>query len=203
MEEVIRSITDPELLSQIERVVPFHGYLSTGVFVGIQIYNIARRRLGFPEGERLFVTCETLSCMPDAFQVLGGCTIGNKGLRIENLGKMGATISRRAPRGAKMVNGIRIVLDPAKTAYYPRLHSWYMNIDKVPHEVAISDLIRAEDGVYTWEMVDLEVPEKPEKRTAVCQSCGESFVLEADEKICKSCPQRSKKSIDICSAGIR
>ena len=72
MEEVIRSITDPEILSQIERVVPFHGYLSTGVFVGIQIYNIARRTLGFSEGKRLSVTCETSSCMPDAFQVLGG-----------------------------------------------------------------------------------------------------------------------------------
>ena len=147
MEEVIRSITDPEILSQIERVVPFHGYLSTGVFVGIQIYDIARRTLGFSEGDRLFVTCETSSCLPDAFQVLGGCTIGNKGLRIENLGKMAATISRRAPRGAERVNGKRTVLDPAKTASYPRLHSWQMKIDKVPHEEAISDLIRAEEAV--------------------------------------------------------
>jgi formylmethanofuran dehydrogenase subunit E len=203
LEEVIRSITDPEMLTQIERVVPFHGYLSTGVFVGIQIYNIARRALGFSQGERLFVTCETSSCMPDAFQVLGGCTIGNKGLRIENLGKMAATISRRAQRDAQTVNGIRIVLDPAKTATYPRLHSWYMNLDKVPHEEAISDLIRAQEGVYTWEMVDLEVPEKSEKRIAVCHSCSESFVLQGDERSCKSCAERSKSDIEIGSAGIR
>ncbi len=203
MEEVIRSITDRGVLSQIERVVPFHGYLSTGVFVGIQIYDIARRALGFSEGERLFVTCETSSCLPNAFQVLGGCTIGNKGLRIENLGKMAATISRRAPRGAERVNGKRIVLDPAKTASYPRVHSWYMKIDKVPHEETISDLIRAEDGIYTWRMVDLEVLEKPETRIAVCNSCGESFVLQGDERSCKSCAQRSKSKIEIGSAGIR
>jgi len=191
LEEAIRSISDPELLSQIERVVPFHGYLSTGVFVGIQIFNIARRTLGFPEGERLFVTCETFSCMPDAFQVLGGCTIGNGRLRIEDRGKMAATISRRALQGTTRVKGVRIVLDPAKTASYPRLHSWYMNIKKVPHEKAISDLIRAGDGIYTCEIVDVEMPEKSKKRIAVCGDCGESFVLLEDERLCRSCAERS------------
>ena len=191
MEEVIRSISDPELLTQIERVVPFHGYLSTGAFVGIQIYNIARRELGFSEGERLFVTCETFSCMPDAFQVLGGCTIGNKGLLIEDRGKMAATFSRRAPKGAARVEGVRVVLDPAKTAFYPGLHSWYMNIEKVSHEEAISDLIRAEDEVYTWVMVEVEVAEKPKKRIAVCKNCGESFVLRGEERLCRSCAEGS------------
>ena len=191
MEEIIRSISDQELLRQIERVVPFHGYLSTGAFVGIQIYNIAKGALGFSEDERLFVTCETFSCMPDAFQVLGGCTIGNKGLRIEDFGKMAATISRRAPKGATRVEGVRVVLDPAKTATYPRLHSWYMNLEKVPHEEAIRDLIRAGDRVYTWEMVEVEVAEKPKKRIAICESCGDSFVLRKDERRCRSCAERS------------
>lgn len=203
MEEVIRTITDPKLLSQIERLVPFHGYLSTGVFVGIQIYNIARRTLGFSEGERLFVTSEILSCMPDPLQVLGGCAIGNKGLKIEDQGRVAAKISRRAPRGVAAAKGVRIVLDPAKTASYPRLHSRYMNTEKVPNEEAISDLIRAEEGVYTWEMVDLEVPERPEKKVAVCHSCRESFVLQGDERSCKSCAERSKSDIEIGSAGIR
>jgi len=191
LEMVTRSISDPELLRQIVRVVPSHGYLSTGAFVGIQIFNIARRALGFSEGERLFVTCETFSCMPDAFQVLGGCTIGNKGLWIEDLGKMAATISKRAPRGATRIEGVRIVLDPAKTASYPRLHTWYMNTEKVPHEEAISDLNRAEDGVYTWEMVEVEVAEKPKKRIAICKNCCESFVLWGDERLCRSCAEGS------------
>lgn len=191
MEEIIRSISDPEQLRQIEKVVPFHGYLSTGAFVGIQIYNIAKRALGFSDGERLFVTCETFSCMPDAFQVLGGCTIGNKGLRIEDLGKMAATVSRRAPKGATRVEGVRVVLDPAKTATYLRLHSWYMNLEKVPHEEAISDLIRAGDRVYTWKIVEVEVAEKPKKRIAICEICGDSFVLREDERRCRSCAERS------------
>jgi formylmethanofuran dehydrogenase subunit E len=191
VEEVIRSISDPELFSQIERVVPFHGYLSTGAFVGIQMFNIARRALGSSEGESLFVTCETFSCMPDAFQVLGGCTIGNRRLLIEDRGKMAATISRRAPKGATRAEGVRVVLDPAKTSSYPRLHSWYMNIEKVPHEEAIRDLIRAGDEVYSFETVEIEVAEKPEKRIAVCGNCGESFVIRGEERLCRSCAERS------------
>ena len=83
MEEMLQLITDKEMRSQIERVVPFHGYLSTGAFIGIQMFNLARRILGISEGERIFVTCETYNCLPDPFQVLAGATIGNKGLKIE------------------------------------------------------------------------------------------------------------------------
>ena len=81
MEEILKKIDDPKMRSQIEKVVPFHGYLSTGAFAGIQMLNIARRVLEASEGDRLFVTCETYNCLPDPFQVLAGATIGNKGLK--------------------------------------------------------------------------------------------------------------------------
>jgi len=123
MDDVLEKIADPTLLSQISRVAPFHGYLSTGAFIGIQMLSIARRVLSAGEDERLFVTCETYNCLPDPFQVLAGCTIGNKGLKIENYGKMAVTVTRRAPAGTS-ARAVRIVLDPAKTASYPRLHAW-------------------------------------------------------------------------------
>ena len=72
MEKTMQLLADPEIRSQIERVVPFHGYLSTGAFIGIQMFNIARRILDISEGERIFVTCETYNCLPDPFQVLTG-----------------------------------------------------------------------------------------------------------------------------------
>ncbi|OPY56808.1 MAG: hypothetical protein A4E51_00319 [Methanosaeta sp. PtaU1.Bin055] len=76
-----------------------------------------------------------------------------------------------------------------------------MNAGLVSHEEAISDLIRAEDGVYTWEMVDVKVPEKPVKRIAVCRECGESFVLRGDEGLCRGCAERSSKNIQIDLTG--
>lgn len=81
METILKQVKDPELLSQIEKVVPFHGFLTSGgALIGIQMLNIARRKLDVRDGgERIYVTCETKSCIPDPFQILAGATIGNNG----------------------------------------------------------------------------------------------------------------------------
>lgn len=147
MEEMLQSIADPKMRSQIERVAPFHGYLSTGAFIGIQMLNLARRVLGINEAERIFVTCETYNCLPDPFQILAGAIIGNKGLKIKDHGKMAATIFKRGAVGSE-TKAVRIMLDPAKTARYPRLHAWFMKSCKVPHPEAISILIQAGESVY-------------------------------------------------------
>ncbi len=186
MKEIIQKITDPGLRAQVEKVASFHGYLSTGAFVGIQMLNLARKVLDVSQEERLFVICETYNCLPDPFQVLAGCTIGNKGLKIRDYGKMAATFSLRGPPGG-LSKAVRIILDPAKTAKYPRLHSWFMNTCKVSHFEAVSLLLEAGDSVYTWELLDLEVPEKPAKVIKVCESCGESFVSQEKSILCQAC----------------
>lgn len=190
MLEIIEMITDPEIRDQAIKVVPFHGYLSTGAMVGIQMLNIARRMLDAKEGERLFVTCETFNCLPDPFQILAGCTIGNKGLRIEDRGKMAVTVTKRSPEGSR-IKGVRITLDPSKTARYPRLHSWYMNTEKVPHEETVPILLKVGDDVYSSEFVDIVVPKKPPKRIIICQKCSESFVQKGDEVLCSGCTDHS------------
>ena len=186
MEEMLRLIADPELRSQVERVVPFHGYLSTGAFIGIQMFNVARRELDIKEGERIFVTCETYNCLPDSFQVLAGATIGNKGLTIKDHGKMAATIVKRGEFGKK-TRGLRIMLDPAKTARYPQLHAWFMKTCKVPHPEAVSILIEAGESVYSWEVLEVEVPDRPRKVIAICERCGESFIQRENEALCQAC----------------
>ena len=103
MDDVIKRITDSYLLFQIERVSSFHGYLSTGAFIGIQMLNIARRVLDADFMERLYVTCETYNCLPDPFQILAGCTIGNKKLKIKDYGKMAVVVNKAAPEGQRLV----------------------------------------------------------------------------------------------------
>ncbi len=199
MKEILENIADPEVRAQVERVAPFHGYLSTGAFAGIQMLNLARRILGINSEERLFVVCETYNCLPDPFQVLAGCTIGNKGLRIKDHGKMAVTISKRGPAGSQ-VKAVRIMLDPAKTVRYPRLHSWFMKTCKVPHSEAVSILLEAGEMVYTWETFDLLVPEKPRKQITLCKECGESFVQREEEVLCQACLEASiSKSPKPCS----
>jgi formylmethanofuran dehydrogenase subunit E len=193
MEDILQKIPDPQVRSQAEKVAPFHGYLSTGAFIGIQMLNIAKRILDIKEGDRLFVTCETYNCLPDPFQVLAGCTIGNKGLKILDHGKMAATVTKRGPARSK-VKAVRVVLDPSKTQNYPRLHAWYMKTAKVPHPEAVSLLIETGESVYSYEVLELEVPEKPRKQIEICQRCGESFVQKEDERICQPCSACSGRS---------
>jgi formylmethanofuran dehydrogenase subunit E len=190
MEDVLKKITDPYLLFQIEQVISFHGYLSTGAFIGIQMLNIAKRVLDADPGEQLYVTCETYNCLPDPFQILAGCTIGNKKLRIKDHGKMAVVLNKKAQDGQKIVRSVRLVLDPAKTAKYPRLHEWYMKTGKVPHEEVIPILIDAGESVYSYEFMDIELPEKPEKSIALCINCGESFVQKNGGAACLECMEK-------------
>ncbi|HOI40536.1 MAG TPA: FmdE family protein [Methanobacterium sp.] len=189
MDEIIAKIDDPEMLSQIEKLVPFHGYLSTGAFIGLQMLKIAKELLDIRDGERVFVTCETLNCLPDPFQILCGSTIGNKGLKILDYDKMAITVNKAAEPGEEHVKGVRIFLDPEKTAKYPVFHAWYMNEKKVPHEEAISELLKAGDDVYTWEFVEVPVPVKAKKDVRLCAVCGESFVSKDGSKICRGCSE--------------
>ncbi len=187
MDQIQKKITDPYLLFQIEQVSSFHGYLSTGAFIGIQMLNIARRVLSANFEEQLYVTCETYNCLPDPFQILAKCTIGNKKLKIQDYGKMAVVVNKAAPVGQKRVRSVRIVLDPAKTARFPRLHEWYMKNEKVPHEEAISALIEAGESVYSYKIMDIELQGKPEKSIALCENCGESFVKKNDGVLCPPC----------------
>ncbi len=187
MDKIIAKIDDPEMLSQIDKVVPFHGYLSTGAFIGLQMLKIACRLLDINENERIFVTCETLNCLPDPFQILRGSTIGNKGLKILDYDKMAVTINKGAEPGQSHIKGVRIFLDPAKTVKYPVFHAWYMNERKVPHEEAISELIKAGDAVYTWEFIEVPVPVKAKKDVRLCAVCGESFISKDGSDTCKGC----------------
>lgn len=190
VDEIITNIDDPELLSWIDKVIPFHGHLSTGAFIGLQMLKISGRLLDIKEGDRVFVTCETLNCLPDPFQILRGCTVGNKGLKVLDYDKMAVTINKGANPGENEIKGVRIFLDPAKTAKYPVFHAWYMNERKVPHKEAISDLIQAGEDVYTWKFVDISVPVKAKKDVRICTVCGESFVSKDGSSICKGCLER-------------
>jgi len=189
METIIEQIKDPELLSQIEKLVPFHGYLTAGAFIGLQMLNIARKVLDVRDGERIYVTCETRNCVPDPFQILGGATSGNNGLKIKDLGKMAVTVNKRVPDGVDAVRGVRIMLDPEKTEEYPTLHAWYLNTAKFPHTEVLPDLLAAGEKVYTWKFVDLEVPVKGKKRIQRCENCGEMFIRYNDELLCGECTE--------------
>ncbi|WP_255678688.1 FmdE family protein [Methanosarcina sp. DH1] len=164
--------------------------MTSGALIGIQMLNIARRELDVQDRERIYVTCETKSCMPDPFQILAGATIGNNGLKIVNLGKMAVTVNKQAPEGVNSIKGVRIILDPEKTKYYPKLHAWFLNTEKLPHTEVVPILLDAGEKVYSWKFVDVEVPVRKKKRIQCCESCGEMFIQHDNELLCGGCTEQ-------------
>ena len=189
MEAILTQIEDPKLLSQIQKVIPFHGFLTSGALIGIQMLNVAKRELDIKEGERIFVTCETQNCMPDPFQILAGATIGNGGLKIKDLGKMAVIVNKQASEGVYRIKGIRIILDPEKTKAYLKLHAWFLNTEKLRHEEVVPILLAAGEKVYSWEFVDVEVPVRKKKRIKCCGSCEEMFIQHDNELLCGGCTE--------------
>ena len=190
MEDILNKVKDPETRKDLEKIIKFHGYLSSGAYIGYQMLNIAKRELEINDDEKIYVTCETFNCVPDPFQLLRSPTIGNKGLKVLDYDKMAVTVNKAAGEDEKHMKGIRIFLDPQKTEKYSLLHDWYMNYKKVPHEEVLPILMDAGEDLYSWEMVEIEVPEKKRKNVLICPMCGESFVSWDNKPVCIPCSHK-------------
>lgn len=187
--DVLQKKLKNEINEQIKKVVDFHGCLSPGALIGIYMFNLAKKILNIRDGERVYATCETYNCLPDAFQILGGCTTGNKRLKVIDTGKM-AVLVNTFGKERDIIKGVRIILDNKKTPNYQALHNWYMNIKKVPHDDVISDIIDAGDSVYSYKFVDIVVPTKSKKRIELCNVCNEPFISYNGEKTCMACSNK-------------
>ncbi len=177
------SIPDDEL----DALNSFHGHLATGVFIGIQMLALGRRLLGLKDRDRMHVVCETINCLPDAFQYLAGCTIGNKGLMIEDTGKMAVTITKHTPTNQD-APGVRIILDADKTKQYPRLHAWYMETGKMEHFEIIDILIEAGENAYACKHISVPIKKRMVKIISICKDCGESFIRnKTNSDLCPDC----------------
>lgn len=171
----------------ILRLISFQGYLTTGAFIGLQMLVLGRRLLGVEENEKIHVVCETQNCLPDPFQILAGATLGNKRLMLRDTGKILVTITRHTPPG-KSAPGVRIILDPAKTKKFDKLHAWYMDAEKLPHREVIQILREAGDTVYSYKYVKVPVTVKQEKRVVICDICGEPFIhIDGSDRYCSDC----------------
>jgi formylmethanofuran dehydrogenase subunit E len=169
------------------RVISFQGYLTTGAFIGLQMLVLGRRLLGVEENEKIHVVCETQNCLPDPFQVLAGATLGNKRLILRDTGKVSVTLTRHTPPGER-AQGVRIILDPAKTKKFDKLHAWYMDTEKLPHREVIQILREAGDTVYSYKYVKVPVTGKREKRVVICSTCGEPFIqIDGGNRYCSDC----------------
>ena len=105
----------------LQLVESFHGHVAPGVVLGGIMVEAARRQLA---SEGLFdAICETRNCLPDAIQLLTPCTIGNGWLKVVNVGRYALTLYDKYAG-----TGVRVFLDPLKTADWPEINNWYLKL---------------------------------------------------------------------------
>jgi len=167
------------------------GETRSGIILGIRMALRALQELGIEdidqERRRLVVFVELDRCLPDAIQLVTGCRLGNRTLKLCNFGKMAATfVDLRTNRA------IRITA----------LESMHQRGAELPSASEKEEMLRREYRTrsdeelfrYEWVRVNLLPEDLPEARRArvLCAECGEWIglgreILRADRTLCRSC----------------
>jgi len=171
----------------VAMVESFHGAAAPGVIIGGFMIDLAYQSLC---RDTLYnVICETAKCLPDAVQLLTPCSIGNRWLKIVDVGRFALTFYDK-----NKGTGVRVYLDNRKTEQWPEIRAWYLKL-KPKHmqdsKLLLSQIREAGTGLFGIEdiVVDLaSVPKKSSSPIAICPSCNEAYRA-ADGAICPACKE--------------
>lgn len=169
----------------LNMVATFHGSPAPGVLIGGYMIDVAYKNL--PEGGEYDIICETAKCLPDAVQLLTPCSIGNRWLKIIDVGRYALTFYNKHS-GV----GVRVYLDWKRLEKWPQIKGWYLKL--IPKKDQDINLLRREiqeAGVTICSIEEIEVAIQPnaKKRNSsisVCPSCEEAYRSE-DGAICPAC----------------
>jgi formylmethanofuran dehydrogenase subunit E len=166
-------------------VESFHGYAAPGVIIGGFMVDLAYRSL--PERGVYDVICETAKCLPDAIQLLTPCSVGNRWLRIIDVGRYALTFYEKST-GA----GVRVYLDCAKLESWPEIRAWYLKLkpkDSQDSDVLLRQIREAGRGMCSVGKVQVSpgfLKKRQSGPISLCPSCGEAYHA-ADGAICPAC----------------
>ncbi len=217
LEQMIRSGDLEGLLRQAEAL---HGHRCPFLALGVKAGQYALSYLhnhhhhhehgqGPGTGEVVAVA-EGINCFVDGIQVVTGCTLGNNGLILKDLGKTAVTVARRHD-GAAVRLAVRGDFREGLFARYPVVEPLFDKV-MVAREATQEERHRFQ---HLWEAIarrELEVPLQeqflvqtltmaaPETgrslETVVCSRCGEGVLavkarLQDSQKLCLACAGES------------
>jgi formylmethanofuran dehydrogenase subunit E len=181
--------TSFDIEEYIHRVRSFHGHVAPGVIIGGFMVHMAQIRM--PEGVLFNAVCETLSCLPDAVQLLTPCTVGNGWLRIINLGRFAVSLYDKH-RG----DGFRVFLDPEKLEDWPEIKTWFFKLKPKTgqnQELLLYQIREAADNLCGIRPIQVQpqfLKKHVKGKIVICLSCGEPYPLQ-DGGICLACQGKS------------
>lgn len=187
---------DQEIMAWFEKTVDFHTKRAPGLAIGVAMVGLCREKLG-PVKEKLNAVSESPSCLCDVIQLMTGCTIGNRYLKVfGELGRFALTLYDRADgRGVR----VSIDIDKISATETPELHKFFLRQRSSEvkaggperlksGEQVVSEFMRVRHKIILTQNVFLEEYGKPSvKAAAQCKTCLESFLVSGSEAECAEC----------------
>lgn len=185
---------------EIRKVYDFHRKRKApGIPLGVLMVDMAYELLDglYParDSYTLNALCETRVCLPDAVQVLTGCTYANKYLRLDAAGngRYALVLYNR-----ETSIGFRVFVDVGRIdgAKYPYLKSFFEKTrdynlktrDEYSSET-LREIYSAGRAILSWRKVKVNLPAKDDLAlAAICRACGESFLVQPGCVPPEKCP---------------
>ena len=180
----------PKVQSEIQEVVAFHTYPAPGALIGTFMVDWALELIGADRNEKLYAVAETPKCLPDAIQVLAGCTTGNHRLRVLSIGKFALSMNRAS--GDVSVEAVRVYVDTGKLKDFRIAYLWFMNSREFNKhamtDTLMDEIFRAGRSILSCEKVRIAITPKQKWKPVSCPACGEAvpdYMIEGDH--CAAC----------------
>lgn len=178
-------LTPEQFDAMTEKVFAFHTKQAPGIPIGIVMLDFARDLLGPVKG-KINVVAETQACLSDVIQVMIGCTVGNRYMRVlKDVGRYALTLFDRADG-----RGIRVFVDLAKIDPTKTPETYRFFCRRRDPAVQAGGSAREESGrkiieefktlgrtILGFQRVQLKQFGKPPMLPAeTCPGCGETFL---------------------------
>jgi formylmethanofuran dehydrogenase subunit E len=193
-------LLDDTLENYLKRVAEFHGCFlkAPGIVIGCHMVDYAMEALGDIQGT-LSAVSETRVCLTDCIQVMTGCTLGNKRLKVHDyMGRYACTLYDRDTK-----RGVRVFLDLSKIdrTQSPELYAFHtrqrdprvltdMRLRKESGHRVVDEFMKQSRNVLSCEHVVVQLPAKePMLPSIPCGRCGEPFLTAktAEVPVCPAC----------------
>lgn len=190
-------MNETEFKKIVEKVYELHVKIAPAIPLAVEMVFLAQEKLGDVKLKTVAIS-ETRACLPDAIQVLTGCTIGNGYLKIKDeIGRFALTLFDRADG-----RGVRVYVDLAKIdqktmpetyKFFRRIRDPRVNDDmkvrRASNKLVIDEFYACGRRAFlSWEKVKIEETAKPPiSPVYICKKCGESFHSKNDKNVCSVC----------------
>jgi formylmethanofuran dehydrogenase subunit E len=181
----------PSLEEHLQATAALHHHLCPRQVLGVRMGILAGRLLGLDlpqEDKRLLTIVETDGCYADGISIATGCWLGHRTLRLEDFGKIAATLIDTKTERAVRIAPCASVRSLAKEYAPEARNKWQAQLlgyQRMPDELLLC-----------WQWVTLTtsiraIVSRPGLRVA-CQICGEEIVNEREivhegSVLCRAC----------------